>query len=194
MPTSQWGRRCEGRARDRHRAFGGRAEALGVDAVVDLFDALRRKAHAVDQVALQVLRQCHVALHEGRIEPAQALVTRAAAVQVGHVAPVFAVDACGHPRRPGYRLHLQRGEVAGVHDGRAVRAQQLPQPRVQAGALARGFVQRDALDGRVVEAVAKVGYLGQCHHHVAVGAARHVVDEIDDAVLQAAGVEAVEDV
>ena len=107
------GRRCERCAGDGHRATDSRAEALRVDTVVDLFDALRRKAHAVDQVALQVFRQRHVALHEGRVEAAQALVVPAAAVQVIHVTPMLTVDAHRYARRPGYGLHLQRREVAG---------------------------------------------------------------------------------
>ena len=38
------------------------------------------------------------------------------------------------------------------------------------------------------------GHVRERDHHVPEGLRRHVVDQVDDAVLQAAGVEAVEDV
>jgi hypothetical protein len=88
---------------------------------------------------------------------------------------------------------MRHGTPAALHDGRAQLPQQAPQLRVQLHALAWWLVQGDAIDVSTLQAQAEVGDLGQRDHHMPVGIGRHVVDQVDDAVLQTSGVEAVED-
>jgi len=181
-------------AADRHRSAGRRREAVGIDTVVDLLDALRRNAHPLREVGRQVLRKRHMAVHERRVQAAHALIVAAGAVEVFHVATVFAMDAYRHARRPGAGLHLQRREVARVHDGRTPLPQQAPELGIQLGAMPRRLVQGHALDIVMAQSVPKIRQLRQCQHHVPVSAVWHVVDQVDNTVLQTADVESVDDV
>ena len=56
------------------------------------------------------------------------------------------------------------------------------------------FVQRNELHIVTLDPFAKVGDLGQGDDGMAVAVGRHVVDQVDDAVFQAAGIETVHDV
>ena len=63
-------------------------------------------------------------------------------------------------------------------------------PHTLAGRLA----QRDEFDVLAVDALAKVGHFCQCQNGMPIGLWRHVVDQVDNAVFQPAGVKAVHDV
>ncbi len=106
---------------------------------------------------------------------------------------MLAVDAHRHTGQHGWHLAFQRGEVARVNDGRAQFAEQAQQLRVQPRAVAGRLVQRDELDVVTLDASAEFGrHLGQRDDRMPVGRGRHVVDQVDDTVLEAAGVEAIE--
>ncbi len=78
-----------------------------------------------------------------------------------------------------------------MHDGRAQLAEQRrSKPRIQPDGVTRRLAQRHELHVVALNASTELGRdLGQCHHGVAVRRLRHVVDQVDDPVLQSAGVE-----
>jgi hypothetical protein len=131
--------------------------------------------------------------HERLVEAPHPLVGAVAAVQVAHVAAVFAMDAHRHAGGPGGYLHLQRREIAAVHDGRAQLAEQAVQARIQPEPMARRLLQRDELHIAATHALAEISDFGQRQHRMTVGGAGHVVDEVDHPVFQAARIETVDD-
>ena len=134
-------------------------------------------------------------MDERPIGAAHPLVAHAVPSQVVDVAAVLAVDAHRHAGQHRRHLAFQRGEVARVHDRRAPLAEQPVEPRVELDPMAGRLVQRDEFDVVATNALRKCRrHLRQRHDRMPVRAGRHVVDQVDDAVLEAAGVEAVDDV
>ena len=82
---------------------------------------------------------------------------------------MLAMDAHRHPRRPGGQLHLQRGQVAAVHNLRAQLAEYLEQLGVLPKALPRRLVQRDEFNVAALNAILEISHLGQRQHRVPVG-------------------------
>ncbi len=58
--------------------------------------------------------------------------------------------------------------------------------------MSRRFLQREELHVVTPYASPEIGDLGQGNHDVAIRIGRHVIDEIDNAVLQAANVESID--
>ena len=183
------------RARGGATNRGRRHEARGIDAVTDALDALQRDAHALDQIGLDVPGQRDVAADEGTVGAPQPLELAPRAARIGDVPAMLAMHARGHASGPGRHHRLERGEIAGVHDGRAMRAEQAVELRVEPGAMAGRLVQRDEADVLAPDAAAEgLGAVGERHHGVAEALGRQMVDQVAHAVLQAADIEAVHDV
>ena len=92
------------------------SESLKLDAVVDLCDTITLDPDTLHQIGLKILRERHVAMHERCIQAPDALVMSVAAVDVGQVATVFAVNTHRHTGRPCRRLHFQGRKVSGMDD------------------------------------------------------------------------------
>ena len=132
---------------------------------------------------------------EAEEHPAHPLVAPAAAVGVGRVAAMFAVDAHRHARQSSGYLAFECGQVARVHDRRAPFAEQFQQARVELDAVARGLVKGKALDVAALNAAAEGRrHVRQRDDRVPIGRRREMVDQVDDTVLETTGVEAVDDV
>ena len=172
-----------------------RAEEQRVDAVVDLAHARIADAHPLHEVVAEVARQRHVAVHERRVGAPHPLVAPVRTIDVVSVAAMLAMHAQRHAGPGGGRLHFQCRQVARVHHRRPAPLQQAHHLRVEARTVPRLLAQGNELDITPPNARREgVGHLGQRNDHVARRGTRHVVDQIDDAVLEAAGVEAVDDV
>ena len=133
-------------------------------------------------------------VHKRPVKTAHTLVTLAVAPQVARIMAVLAMQANRHARRPGGYLHFQRRQVAAVHNVRTQLPKQPKQFSVLPDAVAWRFVQGNKADIGGHNALAKISDVGQSQHGVAVGIGGHVVDQVDDAVLQPTGVKAVHDV
>ena len=171
-----------------------RRKAGGVDAVVNLGDALPRHAHRAGEIVRDMLRQRDVVLHKRAHQPPPAAVARGLAGRVVHVPAVLAVHACGHAGGPGHGLHFERGDVARVHQRRAQAAQQPPQRRVRRQPEPGRLVQRVEVDIVAAQAPLEAGQAGQTDHGVAIPLRGQTVQQVQQAVLQTAHLEAVHDV
>src|SRR5262249_37189630 len=153
-----------------------------------------RHADLAQQVRFEIARQRDVLVHEGPNHPPHALVLHVAPVEIEHVAPVLAMDAHGHARQRGGNLSDESGEIARV-DHLGTKALQQPpdldvEPRDFAGRLMKGV----ALDVGATDAQAEIRVVRDADDGVAVALGRHVIDEVDEAVLHSARLEAVDDV
>ena len=185
----------EGRALDRRTVGLARSEARRVDAVVDLRHAPGVDADALDEVALEIAGHGDVLRDERAVQPAHELIALARTVQVADVAPVLAVDAHGDAREPRRHGRLERREVARVHDRRAPVADQPVKTREQLRRMPGPLAEREQLDARAPNALRKTGVdARQRDDGVPPRIVRQAVDEIDDAVLQPADREPVDDV
>jgi hypothetical protein len=77
-----------------------------------------------------------------------------------------------------------------VHDGGSQLTEQLVQLGVLPDAVAWWLAQRDELNITALDALAKICDFGQRQHGVSVRVCGHVVDEVDNAVLQPTRVKA----
>src|SRR5678815_2975637 len=135
---------AEGAAGDRAAGLS-RPEALGVDTVVNLRNAMQRNPDLTLEVVLQVTRQRDITADERPVEAAHVLIAATRSIRIREVPAVLAVDANRNTRRPGRHGGLERREVAGMHDGRAQPAEQPIKPRVIAHQMARALVELDEL-------------------------------------------------
>ena len=81
-----------------------------------------------------------------------------------------------------------------MNDRRAQMAKQLVEFAVLPHTVAGWLVQSDELHITALHTVAKIGDLRHRQNCMSVGACRHVIDQIHDAVLQPTGCKAVHDV
>src|SRR3569832_1838691 len=114
-------------------------------------------------------------------------------MQVEHVAPMLAMDGGVHAGGSGDELRFQRGQIAGVHQIRFELAQQSPQPHGPAETMSRRTVQGMELDRLRRDALAKIAIVGERNHGMPVALRRQGIEQVDHAVLQAAGIETVEE-
>src|SRR3569832_1213893 len=114
-------------------------------------------------------------------------------MQVEHVAPMLAMDGGVHAGGSGDELRFQRGQIAGVHQIRFELAQQSPQPHGPAEPMSRRTVQGMELDRLRREALAKIAIVGERTHGMPVALRRQGIEQVDLAVLHAAGIETVDD-
>ena len=104
---------------------------------------------------------------------------------------MLTMDANWYTGRPGNRLNLERGEIAAVHDGGAQLPEQLEKLGVLPDAVARRLVQRDVLHIAPLDALVELCHLSQRQNGVTIGMLWHVVDQVDNAILQTTGIKAV---
>ena len=171
-----------------------RPEALGVHAVRDRRDPLGRHAHALAQVVAGGLGQRHLLVHEAAHQPAGAQQARVPFAQVVHLPAVLAVHAGRHAGGPGGQLRFQRADVAGVDQVGLQLAQQPPDSGQVARQRAGLALERNDLDLGVGDALGDRPHAGERHDGVPVALRRQRVHQVDQAVLHAAGVQAMDDV
>jgi hypothetical protein len=106
---------------------------------------------------------------------------------------MFAMNPRWDTSRPSGHLDFQRTQIARVDDSRTYFAKQVVQLPVLPQHMTRRFAQTDKFNVTALDAAAEIGRFGQSQNHMAVFMWRHVVDEIDNAVLKPAGVEAKHD-
>ena len=99
------------------------------------------------------------------------------------------MDAHRHAGQPRRHHRLERRQVAGVDDGRAMLPEQPVEPRIKPHRMPGRLVQRDEFDAGGADAFAEIGDFGQRNDGVPECMGGHVVDQVDDAVLEAADVE-----
>ena len=190
MPTSHKAGSTNGDPSIDARAPLEGSKSLRVDAVVDLLDTIAGHPDSLMQVAPQLTGQRHVVVHERPVRAAHQPVLEAAPIGVAGVPAVFAVDAHGDTRPRSRQRHLERAEVARMHQRRPHLTQQAHQARRDAKALARRLVQRVNLHVIALHAPEKIAVnLGQRDHRMAEPISRQAVDQVDDTVLQPADVE-----
>ncbi len=139
------------------RPLRTRLEAIRIDAVIDLLDAIGRHTHLRAQISLDVARHCDVPIDE-RAHPATvAQVPGVLAVQVENVPAVLAMHVHTRAGQARDRRTVDRRQVSGVHDRRIQPAQRVPQPQVARRVLARTLVQGEHRHVRIPDAVAEIG-------------------------------------
>jgi hypothetical protein len=60
--------------------------------------------------------------------------------------------------------------------------------------MAGRFVERDELNVIALDALAEISHFGKCDDGMTIMLSRHVIDQVDDAIFQSAGIEAIHDV
>ena len=195
VPTSQWSASLNGQPSiGALPACGGRKRD-GIDAVVDLYDPLRRETYLFAQVDLEVRGQRDIRRHEGAERAPHPLVPDTRAVQIVDIASMLPVNACRHGGRPRRQRRLQRGNVARVHDRGSQLAKQPKQRWVQPKRVPGTFVQRDVADVLACDPRREAGIdLGQRQDGMPPFLRRQPIDEIHDAVLEPPDLEPVDDV
>src|SRR5574340_927057 len=170
-----------------------RAESVAVDTVVDLVNLARRHANGEAQPDFEIPAHRNVVRYERLRCTAQHVVLPVLSIQVEHVAPVLAMHSRANPRGGRHELRLQRGQVAGAHQIGLESTQSLPQPQRPAKSMPGRALQGMKFDRLRSDATAKFGEIGQRDHAVAIACRRQGIEQVDHAVLQAAGIEAVDD-
>ena len=107
---------------------------------------------------------------------------------------MLAVDPAGHARSCSYGLTLQSSDVASVDDIGRQATQQAPQLPFGAQPLPGRLVKGDDVDLGALDAVAEVTVVGEAEDDVTEILGGQPVDQIDQAVLEATHVQAVDDV
>ncbi|MNL12180.1 hypothetical protein D3C87_1330420 [compost metagenome] len=169
-------------------------ELHAVDAVADVRHLRGRRADGIHQPVAQVGADGNEVLHQRQHQFAQQPVFAAGAVQVAHVAPVFAMHAQAHAGQAGQQLRLEAAQVARVHHCRPQLFQHAVQVQVVAPVLAFALVQADHIDTGRGQAQAKRGGVLHADDGVPVAFRRQMVDQVDEAVFQPAHVELVDHV
>ncbi len=186
-------------AQEAGRPDGGRRpqarmELHAVDAIADVRYLRGRRADDVHQPLSQVGADGDEVLHQRQHAFAQQPVFAAGAVQVAHVAPVFAMHAQAHAGQAGQQLRFEAAQVARVHECRAQLFQHAVQAQVVAPVLALALVQADDIDTGRGQALTKRGGVLQADDGVPVAFGRQMVDQVHQAVFQPAHVELVDHV
>jgi len=188
-------RRVERRAGQPFAAPRGRAEADAVDTVADAAHARAGHPHRIDEITFEMTRQRHVVTDERAIQTAHHAVLAATPGRIRGIPAVLAMDAHRNAGRAGRHRGFERCEIAGVHDGWRELPEQAVKTRIKPPRVARRLVQLD--EGHVVthDAPAKLRRTrGQRDDCMTEGVHGQAVDQIDDAVLQTAGLKAEHDV
>ncbi len=174
------------RARMRRRGLG-HGEAAEVDAVVQHLNRGLGQADVIDQIGLELPRDgedgvgvaAHPALH-GKARRA-----------VVELAAVLAVHQRLRARQLGAREAVEeRFGVAGVHDVRPRAAQQPGQAQGQAWVVAAAPVELVDRHARVVDAARELAGALEAAHRRLEARAVEPVDDVDDPVLEPAGLQA----
>src|SRR5262249_55499399 len=150
--------------------------ALGIDAVVDLRNAMRRHADLAFEILLEVARERDIAADEWPVQRAHVLVATALAVGIGAVPPLLPVDANRDACSPGRHYSLERRKVAGMHYGRPQPAEQPVKARVIAHEMARTFVELDEFHVGPLHPLGKAaGNAREREHGVTPALGRHAI-------------------
>ena len=102
------------------------------------------------------------------------------------------MQARRNPRQGRHELRFQGVEIAGVDQVGLEFAQQAVELPVPAERMAGRLVQVDKCHIVALDPVTELGMVGQADDHMAKTFARQAVDQVDQAVLQAAGAEVVD--
>ncbi len=181
----------------RHQAggLGGRrCESRCIDTVVDLSDAGRRDANACDKVFLEVLRDRHIPMDERAVQAAQQSRSWLGPFQVVHIPAVFAVDSAWNTGHKGRGQGVEARQVAAVKDRRATGLERRMNAPIQLQRGQRRPSHREHLDVRPLDPIPEIREILDAHHAMAIAIARHPIDQVDDAVLQPAHPQVVNDV
>src|SRR3569833_2377812 len=159
-------------------------KVLRVDAVVDLRDLGRRHSDVLAQIAFEITRQRDITLHQRAEDAAQPTVLAIAAVEVVHIAAMLAMHPGGNTGEQRDELRLQRREIATVQQLRPQCPQQAPQLHEHGDVVTLALVERVQRHRVMANALMKIGVNGETDDGVAI--LRHAVDEIHEAILEAA--------
>jgi hypothetical protein len=103
------------------------------------------------------------------------------------------MDAHGYPCGPSGDGNFERGQVSGVDNCWLELPEEAVKFRVNPECVTGAFIQADEVDVGTVNPLLEFRDFGKGNDGVAIGLYRHVIDQIDDAILKTAGVETVHD-
>ena len=178
---------------DRTKALGARVESLRVDAVVDLLDAVRLDADRFGEPCREIPADGDVPPYERPEDAPEEVVPAVGAVQIERVPAVLAVHPRPHAGKRRDELALERGEVAGMDEVGPELPQGAPEAQVERGVLAGPLVQRVERHVARADSLTVIGESVEADHRMPVPVPGDVVQQVHHAVLQAADVEAVDD-
>jgi hypothetical protein len=168
-------------------------EFVLVDAVVDLVQPFIRDMYGVLQPAGQIAAHGDVLVHHPTRGTAHQVVFPVAAVDVVHVAAMFAVHTTLDAPGSADELGFQRVQVASVQDVRPQLPEQLVQPGHPTVVMSLALAQIEELDLLRGNAVTEIRIAALADHHMAKALRRQMIEQIHHAVFHAAGTKMVDD-
>ena len=88
-------------------------------------------------------------------------------------------------------MNFKFGQITAVNNCRTELTEKLEELGVEPEAMTGGFVEREKQNVVALDALAEISYFGECNDCVTVAVCRHVIDQVDDSIFQAAGIESV---
>ncbi len=171
------------RSRARSRSTRIVLKTGGLDTVMNADELGRRHANDLIQPGLQIKRHRHETVYERAHQTPQPHVTGRNGL-ASDQPTVLGVDHSA-ARQSRDRRDIQRRQVVSVDQRRPQAPQQSPQAPVTRQILAFALAQREYRHLRRTDTLSKLAEVGQADHGMAVGAAAHAVDKIDQHGLHA---------
>jgi hypothetical protein len=171
-----------------------RVKAPVINAIVDAADFFTADPSTALQVVFEFFGKCNEAMDQWAVQTAQPLVLAVAAIRIVHVPAVLPVYAAGYTGQPGRDLRLETADVPRVHDARPNPAKQPVQAPPAPQVLPRALMHLVNLDIAAHDALPEVGRLGEAYDRVPISISRHLVHQVDDAVLQATDLQPIDHV